>query len=72
MRIIVSRSNTLIDAGRCITEAAQYMGVSPWFVELKLRSRELVGLKMCRHWTILREDMDRFLDAQRLGHEALK
>jgi hypothetical protein len=41
------------------------MGVSPWFVELKLRSGELRGLKLCRHWTILREDMDKFLDAQR-------
>jgi excisionase family DNA binding protein len=48
-----------------ISEAAKYMGVSPWFVELKIRSGELPALKLCRHYTILKEDMDRFLDSQR-------
>ena len=42
-----------------------YMGVSPWFVELKVRSGELPALKLCRHYTILREDMDDFLEAER-------
>jgi excisionase family DNA binding protein len=51
--------------GYRIQEAARYMGVSPWFVELKVRSGELPALKLCRHYTILREDMDAFLDAQR-------
>jgi hypothetical protein len=41
------------------------MGVSPWFVELKIRSGELRALKLCRHYTILKEDMDAFLDAER-------
>ena len=50
-----------------IAEAAEYMGVSPWFVELKIRSKELPALKMCRHYTILKEDMDAFLDAQRFA-----
>jgi excisionase family DNA binding protein len=51
--------------GYRIAEAAQYMGVSPWFVELKVRSGELPALKLSRHYTILREDMDDFLDAER-------
>ena len=51
--------------GYRIAEAAEYMGVSPWFVELKIRSKELPALKMCRHYTILKEDMDAFLDEQR-------
>jgi excisionase family DNA binding protein len=46
------------------------MGVSPWFVELKIRSGELPALRLCRHYTILREDMDAFLDKQK--SEALK
>jgi excisionase family DNA binding protein len=53
--------------GYRIAEAAKYMGVSPWFVELKIRSRELPALKLCRHYTVLREDMDRFLDSQQGG-----
>jgi len=51
--------------GYRIAQAAAYMGVSPWFVELKVRSGELPALKLCRHYTILKEDMDAFLDAQR-------
>jgi len=38
------------------------MGVSPWFVEEKIRSGELPALRLCRHYTLLREDMDNFLD----------
>jgi excisionase family DNA binding protein len=51
--------------GYRIAEAAEYMGVSPWFVELKIRSKELPALKLCRHYTILKEEMDAFLDAER-------
>ena len=51
--------------GYRIAEAAEYMGVSPWFIELKIRSKELPALKLCRHYTILIEDMNAFLDAQR-------
>jgi excisionase family DNA binding protein len=57
--------NETFRRGYRISEAAEYMGVSPWFVELKLRSKELPALKMCRHYTILKEDMDTFLDLQR-------
>lgn len=49
--------------GYRIAEAAEYMGVSPWFVEVKIRSEELPALKLCRHYTILKEDMDAFLDS---------
>jgi excisionase family DNA binding protein len=51
--------------GMRIAEAAVYMGVSPWFVELKIRSGELPALNLCRHYTLLREDLDAFLDAQK-------
>ena len=51
--------------GMRIAEAAAYMGVSPWFVELKIRSGELPALKLCRHYTLLREDLDDYLDTQR-------
>jgi excisionase family DNA binding protein len=50
--------------GYRIAEAAAYMGVTPWFVELKIRPGELRALRMCRHYTILKEDMDAFLDEQ--------
>jgi excisionase family DNA binding protein len=48
-----------------IGEAARYMGVTPWFVELKIRSGELPALKLCRHYTLLKEDLGEFLDKMR-------
>ena len=51
--------------GYRISEAAVYMGVSPWFIEEKIRAKELPALRLCRHYTILKEDMDAFLDTQR-------
>ena len=45
-----------------IREAAIYMGLSPWTVEVLIRSKKLPALKLCRHYTILREDMDAFLE----------
>ena len=56
--------------GYRIAEAASYMGVSPWFVELKIRSGELPALRLCRHYTILKEDMDEFLNNERATIES--
>ena len=53
-----------------IKEAAHYMGVSPWSVEVWVRSKELPALRLSRHYTILREDMDAFLDKQRQSGRA--
>ena len=58
--------------GYRIAEAAAYMGVSPWFVELKIRSGELPALRLCRHYTVLKEDMDAFLDEERAALERQK
>jgi excisionase family DNA binding protein len=51
-------------ANRCgyrIAEAAECMGLSPWFIEEKIRAKELPALRLCRHYTILKKDMDAFL-----------
>jgi excisionase family DNA binding protein len=45
-----------------IAEAAVYMGVSPWFVEQEIRAGRLPALKLCRHDTLLKEDLDAYLD----------
>jgi len=64
-RPITKSSSEVVRRGYRIAEAAEYLGVSPWFVELKIRSKELPALKLCRHYTLLREDLDAFLDAER-------
>jgi excisionase family DNA binding protein len=48
--------------GLRIAEAAVYMGVSPWFVEQEIRAGRLPALKLCRHYTLLKEDLDAYLD----------
>jgi excisionase family DNA binding protein len=58
--------------GMRILEAARYMGVTSWFVELKIRSGELPALRLCRHYTVLKEDMDTFLDNERAALERQK
>jgi hypothetical protein len=42
-----------------------YMGVSPWFLEQEIRARRLSALKLCRHYTLLKEDLDAYLDDAR-------
>jgi excisionase family DNA binding protein len=58
-------SSQLQPRGFRIKEAAIYMGLSPWAVEILIRSKKLPALKICRHYTVLKEDMDAFLDSER-------
>jgi hypothetical protein len=41
------------------------MGVSPWFVEQEIRAGRLPTLKLCRHYTVLKKDLDAYLDNAR-------
>jgi excisionase family DNA binding protein len=68
MKKIVASQRALTDLpprGFRIVGAANYMGVTPWYVEEIIRSKQLPALKLGRHYTILREDMDAFLDRKR-------
>ena len=51
--------------GLPIPAAAQYMGVTPWTVEELVRSGKLPALRLCRNYTLLKEDLDAFLDKQK-------
>jgi excisionase family DNA binding protein len=46
-----------------IEDAAMYMGLTPFFIEEEIRAGRLPALHRCRHYTILKEDMDAYLDA---------
>jgi excisionase family DNA binding protein len=68
MKKIVTSQHSQTDLPRRgfrIPEAAVYMGVTPWYVDEIIRSKQLPALKLGRHYTILREDMDAFLDRKR-------
>jgi excisionase family DNA binding protein len=51
--------------GLRIMDAANYAALSPFYVETLIRSGELPALKLCQHYTILKEDLDDFLDRKR-------
>jgi excisionase family DNA binding protein len=58
----VAAKSAVTPRGFRIAEAAVYMGVSPWFVEQEIRAGRLRALKLCRHYTLLKEDLDAYLD----------
>jgi excisionase family DNA binding protein len=51
--------------GYRIEDAAIYMGLTPWFLEEEIRAKRLPALHICRHYTILKEDMDEYLTQAR-------
>lgn len=67
----MSPKNKVVESPTCpvsprgfrISEASVYMGVSSWFVEQEIRAGRLPALKLCRHYTLLKEDLDAHLDA---------
>jgi excisionase family DNA binding protein len=58
-------ASVLPPRGLRIMDAANYMGVTAWYVEEVVRSGELPALMLCRHYTILKDDADAFLDRKR-------
>jgi hypothetical protein len=44
---------------------AVFMEVGPWFVQQEIRTGRLPALKLCRHYTLLKEDLDTYLDGAR-------
>jgi excisionase family DNA binding protein len=60
--------------GLRIREAAAYIGVTPWFLEIAIRERRIPALRLGRAYTLLKEDLDSFLDSERnklLGRSAV-
>jgi len=55
-------SPTFAPRGFRIEQAAIYMGLTPFYVEELIRSGQLPALQECRHYTVLREHMDAYLD----------
>jgi excisionase family DNA binding protein len=49
-----------------ISEAAKYLSVSPWFIEVEIRAGRLPAVRLGRRYVIAREDLDEFLDGARL------
>jgi excisionase family DNA binding protein len=55
-----------------ISEAAKYLSVTPWYIEVAIRTRRLPAVRMGRHYVLLREDLDLFIDHHRANFEVTR
>ena len=53
--------------GLRIKEAAEYIGSTPWFVEVAIRSKTIPAHKLGRHYVLFREDLDAYIEQVRTG-----
>jgi len=53
-----------------IEQAARYIGVSPWFVEVAIRSKKIPAHKLGRHYVLFQEDLDNYIAGLRNGSAA--
>jgi len=53
--------------GLRIKEAAVYLGCTPWFVEVAIRSKKIPAHKLGRHYVVFRDDLDAYVNDLRTG-----
>jgi excisionase family DNA binding protein len=62
-----SSSTSPPSRGLRIREAADYLGSTPWFIEVAIRSKTIHAHKMGRHYVIFRDDLDDYIARLRNG-----
>lgn len=53
--------------GLRIKEAAEYIGSTPWFVEVAVRSKKIPAHKLGRHYVLFKDDLDNYIESVRTG-----
>jgi excisionase family DNA binding protein len=48
--------------GLRIKEAADYIGATPWYLEILIRSNQVPAYELGRHHVLFREGLDTFID----------
>lgn len=61
----IQTANALTPRGLSVLEASNYAGTTVWFIRSAIWSKRLPALRLGRKNVILRDDLDRFLDAER-------
>jgi excisionase family DNA binding protein len=62
-----SSSTSPPSRGLRIKQAADYIGSSPWFIEVAVRSKKIPAHKIGRHYVIFRDDLDNYIERVRSG-----
>ncbi len=53
--------------GLRIKEAADYIGSTPWFIEVAVRQRKIPAHKLGRHYVLFKDDLDNYIERVRMG-----
>jgi excisionase family DNA binding protein len=53
--------------GLRIREAANYIGSTPWFIEVAIRQRKIPAHKLGRHYVLFKDDLDNYIERVRVG-----
>jgi excisionase family DNA binding protein len=53
--------------GLRIKEAADYIGSTPWFIEVAVRSKKISAHKLERHYVLFKDDLDVYVNRLRNG-----
>jgi excisionase family DNA binding protein len=61
---------TSVRRGLRIREAADYIGSTPWFIEVAIRRRKIPAHKLGRHYVLFRDDLDAYIEQVRMGGAA--
>lgn len=56
--------------GLRIKEAAEYIGSTPWFIEVAVRSKKIPAHKLGRRYVVFKDDLDAFVNRLRDGGAA--
>ena len=62
---VIQTANVLNPRGLSVLEASKYSGTTVWFIRSAIWGKRLPALRLGRKNVILRDDLDRFLDAER-------
>jgi excisionase family DNA binding protein len=63
----VSETPLAARRGLRIKEAAEYIGSTPWFVEVAIRSKKIAAHKLGRHYVLFKDDLDAYIETVRIG-----
>lgn len=65
--MVLSEVPPAVRRGLRIKEAADYIGSTPWFIEVAVRSKKIPAHKLGRHYVIFKDDLDAYVNHLRNG-----
>jgi excisionase family DNA binding protein len=66
----VSSGTSPTRRGLRIKDAAEYIGSSPWFIEVAIRQKKIPAHKLGRHYVLFKDDLDNYIESVRIGGAA--